>query len=162
MKEIFSINVTPSKAAAVAVGGIIGPWIDLFYGNGRLLPILLLIIVIFIDWITGVAAAHKDRTYSSDYGLRKGLPRTLFLLALPIVANLMDTMISSPGLFFYAITLGMIYHTWQSLTANALRAGWGKWIPTSVFSLIESELKAKTERAQKRAEEAKDNDTAAQ
>ncbi|MGG1635016.1 phage holin family protein [Paenibacillus sp. NRS-1760] len=148
-KQILSQYLSEGKLTAAAVGAFFAPMIDSIYGGGRLIPIALLIAVIVLDWITGIAASHKDKTYSSEYGMF-GVLRTLFLLALPVLAKLLDSMLSMPGLFFYAITLGIIYHTWQSLTANAYRAGWEKWIPKSVIEHIDSELKAKVERATKR------------
>ncbi|MGG1637237.1 phage holin family protein [Paenibacillus sp. NRS-1760] len=154
-KQWLSVDVTEGRAIAAIIGAAIAPWVSLIYGNGRLIPIVLLIVVIALDWITGISAALKDKTFSSEYGLRQGVPRTLFLFALPALANLLDAMLGVPGLLFYAITLGIIYHTWQSLTANAYRAGWGKWIPQSVMSHIESELKNKVDRASKNKSEFK-------
>jgi hypothetical protein len=58
-------------------------------------------------------------------------------------AKLLDSMLGMPGLFFYAITIGLIYKTWQSLTVNAYRAGWGKWIPSTVIQYMDNELKGK-------------------
>lgn len=150
IRQIFTLDVTADKAIAAAMGAFLAPWVTLFYGADRLIPILLLVVVITLDWITGIAAAHKDGTFTSDYGLRKGAPRTLFIFALPVLANLLDMLLNMPGLFFYAMTIGIIYHTWQSLTANAYRAGWGKWIPAAVLKMIESELQAKINRAAQR------------
>ncbi|ANY70402.1 hypothetical protein BBD42_30825 [Paenibacillus sp. BIHB 4019] len=149
-RQLFAVDITPGKTMAAAVGAFLAPWIGVFYGPDRLVPILLLVVVIVLDWITGIAASHKDGTFSSEYGLREGAPRTIFLFALPVLANLFDMLLSMPGLFFYAITIGLIYHTWQSLTANAYRAGWGKWIPEPVMKMISSELKAKIDRASQR------------
>lgn len=149
LKYIFSLDITPSKTLAAGVGAAAAPWIDLLYGEGRMLPIMLLLSTIVMDWITGVAASLKDETYSSEYG-RHGILRTVFLLLFPFLANLLDLMLGTPGLLFYAITLGLVYHTWQSLTANAYRAGWEKWIPDIVIKHIESELKAKVLRATQR------------
>lgn len=150
LKSFFTMDITASKALAAGIGAAAAPWIALIYGEGRLIPILLLTAAIALDWITGIAASHKDDVYSSEYG-RQGVMRTLFLLALPVLANLLDRMMGTPGLFFYAITLGIIYHTWQSLTANAYRAGWGRWIPKAVIAHIDSELKAKMERTMQRS-----------
>jgi phage-related holin len=149
-KKWFAVDVTEGRAIATGIGAALAPWVSLIYGDGRLIPILLLIIVIGLDWVTGISAAKKDTTFSSEYDLRQGLPRTIFLLSLPALANLLDLMLGVPGLLFYGITLGIIYHTWQSLTANAYRAGWEKWIPKSVIEHIDSELQAKVERATKR------------
>ncbi|WP_054028142.1 phage holin family protein [Bacillus sp. FJAT-28004] len=149
-KQWLSVEMTEGKTIATALGAVLAPWVSLIYGDGRVIPVAILLFVIALDWITGIAAARKDKTYSSQYGIREGLPRTLFLLAIPAFANLLDALMSMPGLFFYAITLGIVYHTWQSLTANAYRAGWGNWIPKAVMAHIESELKAKVDRASKR------------
>lgn len=149
-KEIFSLNVTAEKGAIAAVGAALSPWIDALYGEGRLTIFIALFAAIGLDWISGVSAAHKDKTYASHYGLLRGVPRTLFLLSFPILANLFDTVMGTPGLLFYAITFGLLYHTWQSLTANAFRAGWSKWIPEYVVKMVDSELKAKADRAAKR------------
>ncbi|WP_138756591.1 phage holin family protein [Paenibacillus sinopodophylli] len=152
-KQWLAVDITEGRVIATGIGAVIAPWVTMIYGDGRLIPIILMLVVIGLDWITGIEAARKDKTYSSQYGIREGLPRTLFLVAMPAIANLLDTMMGMPGLFFYGITLGIIYHTWQSLTANAYRAGWGKWIPKAVMSHIESELKAKVDRASKRGAE---------
>ncbi|WP_138755131.1 phage holin family protein [Paenibacillus sinopodophylli] len=148
-KQIFEFEISPSKTLAAGVGAVAAPWIDLIYGEGRFIPISLLLTAIVMDWITGIAASLRDETYSSEYG-RHGILRTIFILAFPFLANLLDMMLGTPGLLFYAITLGLVYHTWQSLTANAYRAGWGKWIPDTIIKHIESELKAKVDRASQR------------
>lgn len=148
-KQMLSDYFLDGELTAAALGAFFEPLIDAAYGQGRLIPIALLIFVIALDWITGIAASHKDKTCSSEYGMI-GVLRTLFLLALPVLSKLLDSMLSMPGLFFYTITLGIIYHTWLSLTANAYRAGWEKWIPKSVIEHIDSELKAKVERATRR------------
>lgn len=129
-----------------AAGATIGPILDLLYGSGRISVIMALYAVIVLDWITGIAAAHKDKTYSTEYGIR-GILRTLFILAFPSLANLLDTAMGTPGFLFYAVTFGLIYHTYISLTANAARAGWDKWIPQSVLRFVGSEIKAKADRA---------------
>ncbi len=149
VKYLLYFDLTPSKMFAAGLGAVMAPWIELVYGEGRLIPIVLLLMAIVLDWITGIAASQKDKTYSSEYG-RHGILRTIFMLAFPVLANLLDLMLGTPGLFFYAVILGLIYHTWQSLTVNAFRAGWGRWIPESVIEHIDSELKAKVERSTNR------------
>lgn len=132
-----------NKLIISEIGASLVPWINTIYGEDRMLPLALLLVAIILDWITGIASSQKDSRYSQEYG-RLGVLRTLFLLVLPMFAKLLDSMLGMPGLFFYAITIGLIYKTWQSLTVNAYRAGWGKWIPSSVIDYIDNELKAKT------------------
>jgi len=67
--------------------------------------------------------------------------------AFPALANVLDHAFGTPGLLFYAVTFGLNYHTYISLTANAARAGWSKYIPQSVLKFVTSEIKAKADRA---------------
>ncbi len=133
------------NSVAAVFGGSIGMWLDLVYGSGRSSVILALLAVIALDWVTGIAAAHKDRSYSTEYGIA-GVFRTIFILAFPAFANVLDHALGTPGLLFYAVTFGLIYHTYISLTANAARAGWSKYIPQAVLKFVASEIKAKAER----------------
>lgn len=139
------------------IGAYLVPWVNAVYGEGRMLPLALLLVAIILDWITGIASSQKDSRYSQEYG-RLGVLRTLFLLVLPMFAKLLDSMLGMPGLFFYAITIGLIYKTWQSLSVNAYRAGWGKWIPNSVIQYIDSELKGKVIQPSKEVVSAELND----
>ncbi|TQR31985.1 phage holin family protein [Brevibacillus brevis] len=143
MKSLHSLDTiaTPANAWATSAGAIVSPAFHYLYGTNRQ------DILIVLDWITGISAAKKDQSYSSDYGLSR-IPRTLFLMALPAVANLLDRVMGTPGFLFYGVTFGLIYHTWTSLTANAHRAGWP--MPKSVEKLVSAEIKAKAERAKRK------------
>ena len=146
MKFIQSLDnvATPANGWAATVGAIITPVFHYFYGINRMDVLVVLLLMIALDWGTGIHAAKKDDTYSSEYGLSR-IPRTLFLVALPALANRLDEIMGTPGFLFFGVTFGLIYHTWTSLTANAHRAGWP--IPKSVVNLVGSEIKAKAERA---------------
>ncbi|NRQ54497.1 holin family protein [Brevibacillus sp. HD1.4A] len=146
MKFIQSLEnvVTPANGWAATLGAAVAPAFQYFYGNDRRDILVVMLFMIALDWVTGIYAAKKDNTYSSEYGLSR-LPRTLFLVALPALANLLDRVMGTPGFLFYGVTFGLIYHTWTSLTANAHRAGWP--MPKSIVNLVGSEIKAKAERA---------------
>ena len=152
MKFIQSLEnvATPSNGIAAAIGAVLAPIFQYFYGTGRTDIVVVLLLCIALDWITGIQAAKKkDKTYSSEYGLSR-IPRTLFLLTLPAVANLLDRVMATPGFLFYGVTFGLIYHTWNSLTANAHRAGWP--VPKAIVNMVATEIKAKSERAIKQKE----------
>lgn len=152
MKFIQSLEnvVTPANGIAAAMGAVLAPIFQYFYGTGRTDIMVVLLLCIALDWITGIQAAKKkDKTYSSEYGLSR-IPRTLFLLVLPAVANLLDRVMATPGFLFYGVTFGLIYHTWNSLTANAHRAGWP--VPKAIVNMVATEIKAKSERAIKQKE----------
>lgn len=142
--------VTQTNAIAAVVGAAVAPVFHYFYGTGRTDIIVVLLFCIALDWVTGIQAAKKrDKIYSSEYGLSR-IPRTLFLLSLPALGNLLDRVMGTPGFLFYGVTFGLIYHTWNSLTANATRAGWP--VPKAVAKLVESEIRAKTDRAMRQRE----------
>ncbi|QDS35818.1 holin family protein [Brevibacillus brevis] len=146
MKFLQSLEnvVTPANGIAATLGVFLTPIFQYLYGTGRMDILFVLFFMIAIDWITGISAAKKDKSYTSEYGLSR-IPRSLFLLALPAVANMLDRVMGTPGFLFYGVTFGLLYHTWNSLTANAHRAGWP--IPKSIVNLVGSEIKAKAERA---------------
>ncbi|MGG4444570.1 phage holin family protein [Brevibacillus fortis] len=146
MKFLLSLEnvATPANAWATTAGAIVSPAFHYLYGTNRQDILIVLFFMIVLDWITGISAAKKDQSYSSDYGLSR-IPRTMFLFALPALANLLDRVMGTPGFLFYGVTFGLIYHTWTSLTANAHRAGWP--MPKSIENLVGSEIKAKAERA---------------
>ncbi|GED55181.1 holin [Brevibacillus borstelensis] len=146
MKLLQSLDnvVTPANGWAATTGAVLSPMLQYLYGSNRQDILVVLLMMIGMDWVTGIHAAKKDKTYSSEYGLER-IPRTLFLVALPALANLLDKVMGTPGFLFYGVTFGLIYHTWTSLTANAARAGWP--VPKSVVNLVGSEIKAKAERA---------------
>ncbi|MFE1631034.1 holin family protein [Brevibacillus reuszeri] len=148
MKFLQSLEnvATPANGWAATIGAILSTLFQYFYGidSNRAEIIGVLLFTIALDWMTGVAAAKKDDSYSSEYGLSR-IPRTLFLIALPALANQLDKVMGTPGFLFYGVTFGLLYHTWNSLTANAYRAGWP--IPKSIVNLVGSEIKAKAERA---------------
>ncbi|KEO81483.1 phage holin family protein [Tumebacillus flagellatus] len=143
-------------AAFAAVGAIVGSVVDKLYGPDRLTLFLILVGAVVYDWFSGTSAAKKDKTYSSEYGI-EGVKRTLVVLSLPAFANLLDKAFSTPGVLFYGVWLALLYHTWQSFTANSARAGWGKYIPPVVLNLVGSELLAKTNRSSARQQAATGN-----
>jgi len=146
MKFLQSLEnvATPANGWAATFGAVLSPILHYLYGSERRDILVVLLVMIALDWLTGVFASKKDQTYSSEYGLSR-IPRTLFLIALPALANLLDRVMGTPGFLFYGVTFGLMYHTWTSLTANAHRAGWP--MPEAIEKLVGSEIKAKAERA---------------
>ncbi|MFF0825977.1 holin family protein [Brevibacillus sp. NPDC003359] len=146
MKFLQSLEnvATPANGWATTAGAIVSPAFHYLYGTNRQDILIVLFFMIALDWVTGISAAKKNQSYSSDYGI-SSIPRTLFLFALLAVGNMLDRVMGTPGFLFYGVTFGLIYHTWTSLTANAHRAGWP--MPKSIENLVGSEIKAKAERS---------------
>ncbi|MGG1599307.1 phage holin family protein [Paenibacillus naphthalenovorans] len=152
--------VKPSNAGAAFIGAGLGPIIDQAFSNGKFWAYAFFAAIIAADWIAGSAAAKKTRTFSSEYGIA-GVFRTTLLLWMPFIGWLLDNVtfhvfgIDQPGYAFFALTIALAYHSWESMTANAYRAGWEKWIPKFVVEYVSSEIRAKAERAMKQKGESK-------
>ena len=146
------------KGFAAAVGGFLLPVFEFLYGPGPavLATVTALAFFIGLDWLSGSRAARKDGTYASHYGI-DGVFRTFFMLLLPAGGHLLDVVLGSPGIIFGIFSAGLLYHTIKSMTANAIRAGWGDWIPAwlleKLSEWVRSEIEAKLNRAMKRKEE---------
>ncbi|WP_256253005.1 phage holin family protein [Paenibacillus sp. UNC496MF] len=137
---------------AAFVGALGVPAFEFLYGTGRAVTTIVVALVFFIamDWLSGTRAAKKDMTYASKYGL-DGLFRTFFILLLPAGGHLLDQVLGADGIIFGIFSFGVLYHTLQSMTANALRAGWAdyfpEWIIEPVLKWVRSELEQKIQRA---------------
>ncbi len=137
------------------VGAIAVPAFEFLYGPGEAVLTIMAALVFFVvmDWMSGIAAAQKDNTYGSRYGL-EGVARTFFMLLLPAGGHLLDMVFKLPGIIFGALAIGTLYHVLQSMVANSIRAGWGDWLPlpvlNTVISWVKSELDKKIERAESR------------
>ncbi|WP_445506755.1 phage holin family protein [Niallia sp. 03190] len=137
--------------------GSAGVFFNAIFGVGNLVWIGILAIVTVLDWISGIRAAKKDGTYTSEYG-KNGIYRTLVMFILPVLGNFVDKALVTTvsingytlGVFFFLLTGGLIYHTLMSTAANFERAGWGRWVPIKVLESVASEIQAKTQRSEAR------------
>jgi phage-related holin len=147
--------VTKSQLAASSVGAVLVPVFNFFYGEADAVVTVMAALLFFVvmDWLSGIRAAKKDNTYSSRYGI-DGVFRTFFIMLLPAGGHLLDGVFGLPGAIFGALAIGTLYHVLQSMTANAIRAGWGDWVPLSILEYIlkwvGSELDKKVKRAASR------------
>lgn len=138
-----------------SVGAAALPVFEFLYGSGKPVTgaVIALAFFILLDWISGSEAARKDNSYGSKYGIR-GIARTLFIMLLPAGGHLLDDVFNLPGVLFGLLIAGLLYHVIQSMTANAVRAGWGDWIPVNILNAIikwvGSELDKKVQRAVER------------
>lgn len=145
------------RIVAGITGALFTPVFEFLYGEGEVVKAIMTALIFFIvmDWISGIRASKKDDSYGSEYGI-DGVFRTFFILLLPAGGHLLDRIFGSPSIIFGAFGLGVLYHIIQSMTANSIRAGWGKWIPdwilTQLTDWVRSEIEAKIARANKRRE----------
>lgn len=131
------------------ISGAVGTVLSLLYGKANLLWIFILMMVVSLDWITGSKASKLDGTYSSQYGI-EGIARTVVLFLLPCLAHMFDLVFKLPDFFFFMVAGGLIYHIFNSFTANCVRIGWDKWIPIWLLESVSSEIQAKIQRSDAR------------
>ncbi|EJW17560.1 toxin secretion/phage lysis holin [Paenibacillus alvei DSM 29] len=137
------------------IGVLVVPPLQFLYGSGQVVAGAMYALLFFIamDWLSGISASRKDGSYASNYGLA-GIPRTFFILLLPSGGHLLDVALGIPDIIFGLFVFGVLYHTIQSMTANALRAGWGgyfpDWLVTKLMEWAKSELENKLARATSR------------
>ncbi|ANB66170.1 holin family protein (plasmid) [Anoxybacillus sp. B7M1] len=148
VKSIFTREVFFAGGLSAPIGYVL----EGLYGANNLFWVGIMLMVIAFDWGSGIAAAKKDGVYSSEYG-RVGVIRTAVMLLFPVLGNLFDKALGTPGFFFFFFAGGITYHTWMSMTANFARAGWDKWIPNWMLEKIASEIQAKTQRALERKQQ---------
>jgi toxin secretion/phage lysis holin len=122
------------------------------YGEGRSDILVVFLVLIAVDWITGIAASLKDKQNFSEYGF-SGVLRTLFILIFPAIGNMLDRAMETPGFLFYGVTFGLMYHTFTSMIENAIRAGWGRFIPQQVVELVSSAIRSTTNQSWKKRQE---------
>lgn len=140
---------------ASSIGAVLVPAFEFLYGAGEAVFTIMVAILFFIamDWLSGIRAAKKDDTYASKYGF-DGVFRTFFILLLPAGGHLLDMVFKLPGVVFGLFSIGILYHVVQSMTANAIRAGWGEffpdWIVKPLLAWVRSELEQKLQRATSR------------
>ena len=137
-----------------AIGAFFVAAFQFLYGDEpvRYLIVTLYFLLIVLDWVAGYRAAKIDGSYASEYGIEGGF-RTVFLLLMPAIGHLIDVIIGLPGVAFGFIVAAFALHIWKSMTANAIRAGWEKWVPEWAMRAVADELEHKIARAVKRRQE---------
>lgn len=150
-----TLNVSKVINWFSGVGIAVVPGLQFLYGTSQIVVSIMVAILFFIsmDWLSGISASKKDGSYASNYGLQ-GIPRTIFILLFPAGGHLLDVALGLPDIIFGLFSFGILYHTIQSMTANAIRAGWGaafpEWIVTRLMEWVKAELESKLERSMKR------------
>ncbi|GIN87575.1 hypothetical protein J6TS2_39610 [Heyndrickxia sporothermodurans] len=55
---------------------------------------------------------------------------------------MLDKVFGSPDIIFGLLSFGVLYHVIHSMTANAIRAGWGNWFPDWLLNKITDWVKS--------------------
>lgn len=138
-----------------SVGAVLVPAFEFLYGAGEAMKyvMLALFLALAMDWITGIRAAEKDKSYASRYGI-DGIFRSVFLISIPALVHLIGKGFDLPPVIPGFAAAVIMYHIIKSMVANAIRAGWADWLPVKLFDLlfqwVESEIMNKVKRALER------------
>lgn len=149
------MNKDLQKVVPSIFGAIFVPFFEFMYGDGDIVRYIMIALTFFVvmDWISGTRASKRDETYASEYGI-DGIFRTLFILLLPAGGNFIDQITGTNGIVFGALAMGVLYHVIQSMTANAIRAGWGRWFPewllNKLADWVKEEIESKISRSESR------------
>lgn len=121
------------------------------YGDSKMIMagMSLYTILIGLDWLTGTTAAKKYKIDTSEYGA-EGFKRTIFMLALPVVARILDVIMGTGVLIAGFALAGLSRGVAKSVLANTKRAGWDKWMSDGLIDWISDELANKEKRSQER------------
>lgn len=147
MRFLFNEATLVASVISTAIGTLISE----LYGVKNTPFMVVLVVVLAMDWFTGIRCSKNDGSYGSEYGI-DGLIRTIVILALPFLGKQLDTAFMLPNLFFFMFWGGLVYHNFNSFTANCARLGWEKWIPNSYLEQLSSEIENKIKRSNKRKE----------
>lgn len=124
------IEYTQTEIRVMALFGAIGAFFSWLVG-GMDAPIRALLVLIAIDYITGMIAAWKTGTLDSRKGFT-GIMRKVSILAVVAFANLLDTSMSLNHIFRSMAIFGYAGMEGLSIIENTDRMGYSEYIPQFV------------------------------
>lgn len=143
--------IKTDNALVVVIGATLSPILSALYGEKGTQLMILVFGIMILDLVVGTLAAKKEKIETSEYGL-KGLIRIAVISCLPIFGHQADQFIGAGNVMFYALAVGIAYHTLKSFGANLVRIGWDKFLPMwmldLVLSFLETEIQSKKARSQ--------------
>lgn len=138
------------NAVVLLIGGALSPILSALYGEKGTQMMILVFGLMILDLVVGTLAAKKEKIETSEYGL-KGLIRIGVISCVPICGHIADQYIGVGNVMFFALALGILYHTLKSFGANLVRVGWDRFLPMWMFDLVirflETEIQSKKVRS---------------
>ena len=113
------MDKTDSIINQVLIAGSLA--VSYFYGGWSSLLALLLALVI-IDYLTGIAAAAKDRQLKSSIGFQ-GIARKVLIFTMVAIAHMVDVTLGNGNLFRDATIFFYLANELISIIENAGRLG---------------------------------------
>ena len=121
MEEHFMEIATDNTTIDFIISSLLGLLAWFFGGRDTLLEMLL--VMILIDYITGLSVAWIECTLSSSIGFR-GIMRKCTMLTFVGIAHLLDMMIpDDPGAIRYGVCMFYIANEGKSIIENAHKLG---------------------------------------
>lgn len=121
------IEYTQTEFRAMALFSAIGAAFSFLVG-GLDSPIKALLVLIFMDYVTGMFAAWKTGTLSSQRGY-DGIKRKIVILAVVAFTNVLDVSMSLNHIFRSMAIFGYAGMEGLSIIQNVDRMGYGEYIP---------------------------------
>lgn len=104
--------------------------------------IVVLVLIIFFDWLAGSQLAHKANKRQSTHQ-NNSLIRDVIIIGMCVAASLLDDAMHTGSFLFFVITLAFMHHNLYSLLANLALLGWDKYFPVGLLKWLNDELEAK-------------------
>lgn len=121
------IEYTQTELRVMALFSVIGAVFSFLVG-GIDSPIKALLVLICVDYASGMIAAYKTQTLSSQRGF-KGLGRKMVILAVVAFANMLDVSMNLNHMFRSMAIFGYAGMEGLSIIENVDRMGYGEYIP---------------------------------
>jgi toxin secretion/phage lysis holin len=121
------IEYTQTELRIMALFSAVGAVFSFLVG-GMDAPIKALLVLICLDYVSGMIAAWKTGTLSSQRGF-KGLGRKIVILAVVAFANVLDVSMSLNHMFRSMAIFGYAGMEGMSILENIDRMGYGEYIP---------------------------------
>ena len=117
-------------------------FLDLLFGTNNQKNLYALVLLFFLDYVTGVCVAIRTRKLSSSIGAR-GIAGKVMIFALVALSNVVDTYLLATGNVLESVTI-LFYCTNEviSIMENAGRMGMP--IPQKLVSILQK-LKEKSD-----------------
>lgn len=108
---------------------------------------LVLLVVIFFDWVAGYRLAKKSTVVdrSSGYGINAAF-RDFIIVSICGLSILLDDLFETKSVCFAIFTGAFIYQNFYSLLGNVAALGWDRYFPLWLFKIIEDEKNAKVKK----------------
>ena len=128
------MEYTQTEFKFLAIGSAIGGAFSFLVG-GIDLPISSLLVLILIDYFTGMYAGWVKCEWSSQVGFN-GIKRKFFILVIVSISTLLDNSMCLNHMFRNMMIFGYGAMEGLSIFENFDRIGWGEYIPEILRSKL--------------------------